>query len=426
MTTSQTISSSCLLERHRFRRLQSIPTVTVLCGPVGLGIYLWRTSNAQRAVPVVFARLPEPARIVVAWAVTLATHADFIEEAINWLGRSTGRTVDEWHARLSAMTLHDLGRLWQAEALDVRGDPAASICHWLLERYLLREPLNPETLVDRLRAELFCSDEIGLDLMISLAYLVPTERLPAILLTPPKGGDLPQWLESCGRLLGSLVAAIPTLAAAIAAPASLVNTLLQLTPQSQWRALVREGTILVGGLDESALRQHLTKVGVDATRLEASLQRLATEGVSEELAASFADAARHLQQRETPEKEDRARSAAERFLWERLESLPETTGLFALNQPLAFRHGHIAAEADLLAADLKLVIELDGSYFHLHDPDAYRRDRRKDWQLQRHGYLVLRFLADDVVERLEEILNTILAAIEFRRQHSHSEQRLES
>ncbi len=70
---------------------------------------------------------------------------------------------------------------------------------------------------------------------------------------------------------------------------------------------------------------------------------------------------------------------------------------------------------DLLAAPFRLVVELDGSYYHLRDSAAYRRDRRKDWELQRRGYLVLRFLSDDVVERLEEILDTILAAVELRR-----------
>ena len=45
----------------------------------------------------------------------------------------------------------------------------------------------------------------------------------------------------------------------------------------------------------------------------------------------------------------------------------------------------------------------------------YRRDRRKDLELQKHGYLVVRVLADDVVERLEEVMDTILAAVAFRR-----------
>jgi very-short-patch-repair endonuclease len=132
--------------------------------------------------------------------------------------------------------------------------------------------------------------------------------------------------------------------------------------------------------------------------------------VSHELADLFVDAARAADSASTggPDAVDRARSAAERFLFERLESLPETAGLFRLNARPGFRSGSVhALEVDLLAESLRLAVEVDG-YYHFRDADAYRRDRRKDLELQRRGYLVVRVLADDVVRRLEEILETIL------------------
>lgn len=46
--------------------------------------------------------------------------------------------------------------------------------------------------------------------------------------------------------------------------------------------------------------------------------------------------------------------------------------------------------------------------YKFKDPDAYRRDRRKDFPLQENGYFVLRFLAKDVGKRLDEVLDTIL------------------
>ncbi|NLE60318.1 MAG: DUF559 domain-containing protein, partial [Planctomycetes bacterium] len=57
--------------------------------------------------------------------------------------------------------------------------------------------------------------------------------------------------------------------------------------------------------------------------------------------------------------------------------------------------------------------ELDGPQ-HL-DIDAYRRDRRKDMLLQESGYFVLRFLAEDVGKRLNEVLDTVLRALAHRR-----------
>lgn len=64
-------------------------------------------------------------------------------------------------------------------------------------------------------------------------------------------------------------------------------------------------------------------------------------------------------------------------------------------------------EVDLLAADERIAIEIDGGQ-HLGDAEAYRRDRRKDLLLQENGYLVLRFLAEDAGKRLDAVLDAIL------------------
>ena len=108
--------------------------------------------------------------------------------------------------------------------------------------------------------------------------------------------------------------------------------------------------------------------------------------------------------------DDRARSAAERFLLEFLESLPETAGRFELNAVLDFRFGPRPAEVDLLCRSLRIAIELDG-YFHFLTSCGYRRDRTKDWELQRRGFVVLRFLAEDVIPQLEMIRDRILEAV---------------
>ena len=68
-------------------------------------------------------------------------------------------------------------------------------------------------------------------------------------------------------------------------------------------------------------------------------------------------------------------------------------------------------EVDLLCADARVAVELDGAQ-HLADPVAYRRDRRKDQLLQENGYLVLRFLAEDVGKELDMVLDAILRALE--------------
>ena len=72
--------------------------------------------------------------------------------------------------------------------------------------------------------------------------------------------------------------------------------------------------------------------------------------------------------------------------------------------------GHGGMEVDLLDADARIPIELDGAQ-HLDDADAYRRDRRKDQLLQEGGYVVLCFLAEDVGTDLAAVLDTILRTI---------------
>jgi very-short-patch-repair endonuclease len=70
-------------------------------------------------------------------------------------------------------------------------------------------------------------------------------------------------------------------------------------------------------------------------------------------------------------------------------------------------------EVDLLCADARIAVELDGEQ-HLSSSEAYRRDRRKDILLQENGYLVLRVLAEDGGKRLDQVLDGILRAFANR------------
>ncbi len=141
----------------------------------------------------------------------------------------------------------------------------------------------------------------------------------------------------------------------------------------------------------------------------ASVQRLIRDGVDAHLGNLFVHATRTLQ----PDAQgaDRARSATEAFLYRRLETLSETRGKFQVNAvlPISFdERGHM--EVDLLCAQARLAVELDGPH-HLADLEAYRRDRRNNTLLQENGYFVLRFLAEDVGKRLDHILDAILRAL---------------
>jgi len=147
----------------------------------------------------------------------------------------------------------------------------------------------------------------------------------------------------------------------------------------------------------------------------ASVRRLIRDGVDLPLANLFV----HAAQTPLPEAEGaaRARSASEVFLFRRLQSLPATAGRFQLNAELPIPFGGYGRmEVDFLCEEAGVVIELDGGQ-HLADTEAYRRDREKDSLLQRNGYFVLRFLAEDVGKQLDPILDTIHATLIHRQNH---------
>ncbi|HVS66404.1 MAG TPA: DEAD/DEAH box helicase family protein [Thermoanaerobaculia bacterium] len=142
-----------------------------------------------------------------------------------------------------------------------------------------------------------------------------------------------------------------------------------------------------------------------------SVRRLVRDGVDAPLARLFTHATRL-----EPQSGDgsRARSATEAFLYRRLETLSETKGRFRLNArlPIPF-DGMSSLEVDLLCHEARIAVELDGPQ-HIADPDAYRRDRRKDQLFQENGYLVLRFLAEDVGKELDLVLDSILRSLSNR------------
>lgn len=162
-----------------------------------------------------------------------------------------------------------------------------------------------------------------------------------------------------------------------------------------------------------------------------SIRRLARDGVSGEVADLFIYAALRRMEMENhvpqtgldPEgipvpngvAPGDPRSATELFLFRYLETTPQTKGAFLLNGQLPIPFGPNAfMEIDLLCTQRKIALEIDGE-FHFETRENYRRDRRKDLLLQKAGYLVLRFLAEDVIERIDIVLETIQSIFETRK-----------
>ena len=142
------------------------------------------------------------------------------------------------------------------------------------------------------------------------------------------------------------------------------------------------------------------------------MRRILREGVSAEEIDLFVFAAETMEGVSPSDSgiidDESARSAVERFFFRHLESTPETKGKFLLNArlPIPFG-GNPEMEVDFISERNKLAVEIDGSH-HFADRDAYRRDRRKDELLQENGYFILRFLADDVMNNLGEVMTRVI------------------
>jgi hypothetical protein len=241
--------------------------------------------------------------------------------------------------------------------------------------------------------------------------LFPPEVWPSLLLSAPRGAP-EGWTLTAARALERFAAAEPRVPAGVALTPAEYAGLVARHPDARAVALLREGFVEVRGVAGNELEVRLRAAGEEPPR--AAVERLAAGGLAEEVAEAFVAATKAVRSPTPADAASDFRSVHEEFLFAQLESMPQTAGLFRPNRELGFRHGPQAAEGDLVAESLKLAVEVDGGFFHLN-AEQYRRDRRKDWLYQRHGYLVLRFLAEDVVEELPLILDTILEAVALRR-----------
>jgi hypothetical protein len=409
-----------LLDRHQERREAGLPTISVLSGVVGLSEQLGRhwAEKKGRGVVVLAGDDPRPEVIVAAWVDALAARRDLVQDALAWLAQRLDRAADQLGPEFGRKTPFERNTFLQVSLPEETGVAAA--CRWLLVRSV--EESRLPGLGARLGAAL--GDTSGERVMGALGALVPKGGTPGLLLVPPAVvPDPTTWFASAAACLARLAEAEPRLPLFVAIEPEALGRFYAQALESRVKTLIRGGTVIVPALDGPEISRRLDRaIPGAARRLAAPIRRLAADGASDRLVELFVEAARATAapapEAETePEHYDRARSAAERFLFERLETLPQTVGLFTLNASLDFAFGTgRAMEVDLAAPELALAVEIDG-YYHFHDADAYRRDRRKDLELQKRGFLVVRILASDVVVRLEEVLDQILAAVVARRSH---------
>ncbi len=389
------------LDRHARRRAEGIATLSVLVGPREEALALWTEWVHRRGLQVVVAESDDPRAVVSAWATALAQKRDLAghAEAFVVLSQPTSARRE---LLFRGKTAHERGVL-----LEGLTPPSTASATWELCRCLLEAPAPaspgalPATVSEAISRN-------PLSALQALLALVPDVDTPALRIR-----ESPSDFRVL-RMATSLCAAAPGLTAAcVLSPEALAGHLRR--EESHALAMLREGRLDIP--DRPAPTPGAT---APLTTVVPTLARLQQEGTPEPVVALYAEAARTIAAARQ-QAEDLARSKQERFLHELLQHRPTTRGLFALNARLSVEGGGRPLEVDLLCRELRLAVELDGPH-HFRDDDRFRRDRRKDVALQRAGYWVVRFLADDVVARLEEILDTLDTLIAARRHESSGQE----
>jgi very-short-patch-repair endonuclease len=380
MGTGTSLAARQCLEHHAERRLRGIPTISVLVGDGAAAYQLWRERDPSGSRVLVSWSTESRLPLFESWLSVVIDRCGLGKHILRFLARHSNEDLISIQAQIANATEYSLDVYWQSLALPRSAE-------WLkLYLWQTREGrANGMELAPKVADWLRCNHDPATCLFNPLLALYEQNELPGLWIAthafrdPRSQGELSRQIMP---LITLLCEAIPSLPIAVCVSREVMKAYLDGEPESHAKALFREGLI-----DE----------GVGETG-QLDRQRTAPDP-----APTAPDSAA-----------DRARSENERFLFTQLESRPQTAGVFVLNQKSDYRFGSKRLEIDLFSETYSIAIEIDG-FRHFQDPEAYRRDRKKDLMLQNLDILVLRFLADDVVRNLEQILATIDETISSQR-----------
>ncbi len=374
--STDTAAAETLL-RHQSRRSRGMPTVSVLVSNGGAAYEIWTSHGYRPPRRNTLWSTQHPLSLTRAFTAELVKTAGVFAPAVQYLASFAKRAPQEIALTAASATEYSLRSYLESLGIDANFLPLLLFCLGQSSRNL--SVTDQASVVhsvlggDRIRVT---------DRAAEVAQIWGLDALPAIWIAADGPG--PSTVDNLSGRVAPLAAAIaervPQIPIAIAVGPWLWETYLVQAADSRAKTILRQGECIVAPptnpSDES-------KSGETGNSIDA----------------------------------DGARSEAERFLFAQLQANTPTTGLFELNAKVQGLDGR-CREVDLLCHSYAIALEIDG-YYHFENLDAYRRDRTKDVELQKLGYLVLRVLADDVVARLECVLRTVNEALATQRVRSN-------
>jgi hypothetical protein len=357
------------LEHHSQRRLRGVPTISVLVGDGAVAYQAWQEHGVAQAVPTVAWSTESKLPLLETWLNSLVDRCSLRDRTLQYLAFHTNEPLNAIQTRIASGTQHNLDVYWQSLALPNSID-------WMklvLERPNNVSPNRTELALRLAQCLRQKHDQTAQAFNTFLTLYKPNE-LSSIWVPTHPPGDPRSKDELSGKivpLVTEVSEAIPSLPIAVSVYREVLDEYLHRATESHAKALFRDGVVKI---------------------IASEPVQVASDGQQPDSVSDSVD--------------DDARSENERFLFVQLESRPQTAGIFVLNPKQEYKFGSKRLEIDLFSESYSIAIELDG-FHHFQDLEAYRRDRRKDVVLQKLGIFVLRFLSDDVVSSLEQILITI-------------------
>ena len=399
------------LALHQSRRNQSIPTLSVLIGSTAVAQLLWKQWAQQDSRPTAHCTYESALLLFETWLSIVVQHYDLQSLVLERIGQLSNRPAEQLAAWLTYASEYQTGQFWQQLYTQCEQGPWLKVLlnHARLPPGRLREALDVESIeLEEDNLSVFAQ-------IFKLVYtLLPENTAPTILVRLPHDRHETPSNQTPLIALTQLVETVPKIPIGLLLLSGQADELLDTLPESRMKATVRGGMVEIPAPGKNELQQWLSSRGLKREEhLQSIVQSGQKYGATEAMLNAALSLTKPAEKSKLAAAGEEYRSQAEWLLFQYLEARPATAGQFQVNAQLDIRFGSRSMEVDFLADGAKIVVELDG-YYHFQSTDSYRRDRRKDIALQQAGFWVLRFLSEDVVAHLEDILATIDRALSLR------------
>ena len=395
--TDSQVSPQTYLTIHSQRRSQGTPVLTVLTGTLNDTQEIWCRWIRQggRDTVIWSPRMTKP--LSISWLEKLLARPYLQHQLLLYLAKINECATEKILLKLANKSSYELDIFQQQ--LPVRLSTQGSLLlNWFLTQIALSCELTSDLTSNLAQAMKLEDDRNLAQGIMTFTELLPAEILPGLLVevTDDELLQLPFI-----QVLAQVAECLPEMPIALSIMPEHFENYCKKAPESRIKAMLLQGIV--------EAHPHIDSHYALPDKTDRILRQYSAP-------VQLYEEAKSLLQLIAEKKDDPslARSHAERFLFHMLEWVPETRGVFQLNVKMPFKFGNRPMEIDLFAISDQIALEIDG-YYHFQDPESWRRDRRKDFTLQVHDILVLRFLAEDVVSRLDEILDNVRQALQHRR-----------